>query len=278
MRTPGTQKLLAAAAVAVCLALLLPAPSVRAQQEALKAHGFNTPTLAGDWRFRVALNGWIPDAVPVHISTKGKSDSTTLYPGFFFNHLGYAIPLDFEARKGSFGSYVHTISFRLVGTTRARRAVITWKSNGYLIDTGLSYELGRWALGGGACAPVLTVEPFVGARLLYEPANVNLTRLGNSATISSFNNYVPDIGIRTFWDLTEHWNLQVEGDYGGFGVDNNRQTWQALALIGYRWQVCRVHWNLQFGYRAMRIFDLKIKGAKVRDDARGPDVVLSFEF
>jgi hypothetical protein len=259
------------------LALLLLAPSAGAQEEVADTLGFNAPTLEGDWRFRLALNGWIPDSIPITVDAGNKSGSTTLDIGFLLDHLGYVIPLDGEVRKGTFGLYLHTLTFKIVGATDVGPGVIKWNDAGSLIDVGVSYELGSWDLGEGAGAPVVTVEPFVGARLLYDPVNLDVSQAGRSATID-FSNYVPDIGIRTFWDLTDHWNLRVEGDYGGFGVDDNQQTWQAVGLVGYRWPGWGLHWNLQVGYRAMRLFDLKRKGAQVTVDCRGPDVILAMEF
>ena len=264
--------------VAVCLALFLLAPSVGAQQAAQGASGFNAPTLGGDWRFRLALPGWIPDSIPVTADAGHRSGSTTLDIGFILDHLGYIFPFDAEARKGTFGIYLHTITFKLVGTVDAGPARIRLQDAGFLMDVGLSYELGRWNLGGGTGAPVVTVEPFAGARLFYDPIDLNLARVGRSTTADYFTNYVPDIGIRTFWDLTEHWNLRIEGDGGGFGVDDNNQTWQAVGLIGYRWPAWGVHWNLQAGYRAMRVFDLRKHDVEVQLDARGPEVVLALEF
>ena len=263
--------------VAVCLAILLVATSVGALPE---TRGFNAPTLEGDWRFRLSLNGWIPDAIPITADAGKRSGSNTLDVGFILDHLGYALPFDGEARKGTFGIYLHTLTFKLVGTTDVGPAVIRWNDAGSLMDVGLSYELGRWDLGGGPGARVVTVEPFAGARLLYNPADIDiaLARVGRSTAASPYSNYVPDIGMRTFWELTEHWNLRVEGDYGGFGVDDNRETWQAVGLVGYRWPGWGVHWNLQVGYRAMRLFDLRKKAGEIQVDCRGPDVVLSMEF
>ena len=264
--------------VAACLAIFLLAPSLGAQQVVPEARGFNAPTLEGDWRFRLALNGWIPDSIPITVDAGNKSGSKTLDVGFLLDHLGYALPFDGEARKGTFGVYLHTITFKFVGTTDVGPAAIRWSDVGSLIDVGFSYELGRWDLGGEAGAPVLTVEPFAGARLLYDPVDLDLSRVGRSRTADTFTNYVPDIGMRTFWDLTEHWNLHVEGDYGGFGVDDNHQTWQAVGLVGYRWPGRGVHWNLEAGYRAMRIFDLRKTAAEIQLDCRGPNVILSMEF
>lgn len=264
--------------IAAILVLLLLASSVAAQPVAPEARGFNAPTLEGDWRFRLALNGWIPDSIPIQADAGNQSGSDTLDIGWLLDHLGYAIPVDGEVRKGAFGLYLHTIAFKFVGTVDAGPASIRFDDHGALIDVGLSYELGRWHLGEGSGAPVLTVEPIAGARLLYDPVKVDLTRVGISETIDSFSNYVPDIGIRAFLDLTEHWNLEVAGDYGGFGVDDNHETWQAVGLIGYRWPSCGVGWNFQVGYRAMRVFDLRKGIADIQLDVRGPDVILGVEF
>lgn len=109
---------------------------------------------------------------------------------------------------------------------------------------------------------------------MRDPLTIDLGRLGAAGDLSST---VPTVGLRTHWDLTEHWNLRVEGDYGGFGVDDNHQTWQAVGLIGYRLPGFGAHWNLQVGYRAMRWMDLRRK-ADVIMDLRGAVVVASVEF
>ena len=58
------------------------------------------------------------------------------------------IPIDVEVRKGSFGAFVHTLGFKLDGTIQAGPAKVDWTDEGFLMDIGLSYELGRLALGG----------------------------------------------------------------------------------------------------------------------------------
>jgi hypothetical protein len=255
------------------------APSEQAVEAevAASSNGFNAPTLAGSWRTRIALHGWLPNVLKVSVDTPEGSGSTTKDLGWLLSNLDWILPIDVETRKGSFGAYVHTLAFSLDGATRAGPADISWNDAGFLMDLGLSYELGRWALGVEQRAPELRVEPFAGARLLYDPVDIDLSRVGRSTT-DDFSNYVPILGLRTFWDLTEHWNLRIEGDYGGFGIDDNHQTWQVLGLVGYRWPGWGVHWNLQVGYRAMRIFDLRKGGDNIKLDARGADVVFAVEF
>jgi opacity protein-like surface antigen len=61
------------------------------------------------------------------------------------------------------------------------------------------------------------------------------------------------IGLRAFVDLTEQWNLRFDGDYGGFGVDDNHETWNLRGLAGYRFRGWGVGWNIQAGYRVSSV-------------------------
>ncbi len=241
--------------------------------------GFHVPTLEGDWRFLGKLNVWIPNDLPfAYDDPAGGTDNATFYLNWLLPALsGYYIPLDFELRKGSFGVFLHTLFWQVRGDREVGRIDLRWQNAGQLIDTGVSYELGSWNLGDGPRAPTLTVEPFVGARLLHDPVEVDLGRI-EEGTIDSFSNYVPIIGLNTFWNLTEHWNFSLMGDYGGFGVDSNEQTWKVEAMVGYRWRGWGVGWNAQVGYRAMRLLRLKLKFGRLTFDPRGPVAAPSIEF
>jgi hypothetical protein len=270
------------AGVAVALLLCVSAAIAQAEdpEHPVPApEGFMTPTLEGPWRSRIALQGWLPTTIKACVDSGSDSGCDTEDLGWLLDNVGWMIPIDIEVRKGSFGAFVHTLGFKLEGTLNAGPAQVDWTDEGVLIDTGLSYELGHWALGGGARAPSLTVEGFAGARLLYDPVDITID-LGpvKGSETDSFSNYVPIFGLRTFWDLTEHWNLRIEGDYGGFGVDDNHETWQALGLLGYRFRGWGVGWNIQAGYRAMRLFDLRRNGYDVQVDLRGPTFIIAAEF
>lgn len=237
---------------------------------------FIAPTLDGDWRWRVAINGWAPNVIQVDVDTALGSGSLDKGLGWVLEHLDYVFPIDVEVRKGSFGVFYHTLFFSLTGKTELIGPLeLEWNDSGFLFDIGFSYELARLRLWDGARAPEITLEPIVGTRVIYDPVVVSI--LGQS-TGADFTNASPIIGLRTFIDLTEHWNLEFEGDYGGFGVDDNHQTWQAVGLIGYRWAGWGVHWNLQVGYRAMRFFDLRRGRADVVFDGRGANIVIGVDF
>ncbi len=255
-------------------------PTKKAEGDEHPVHapgGFMAPTLEGPWRSRIALNGWMPTTLKFSVDTESDSGSVTEDLNWLLDHMDYIIPISGEVRKGSFGAYANLLAFKLTGSLDAGPARLDWDDDGFLLDVGLSYQLGHWALGAGARAPSLTVEPFAGARLLYDPVDIEVNP-GPESTTVDLSNYVPVIGLRTFWDLTEHWNLRIEGDYGGFGVDDNHQTFNLLGLIGYRFRGWGVGWNIQAGYRTMRLLDLRKNNADLKVDANGPMVALAIEF
>ena len=222
-----------------------------------------------------AINGWAPNVIDLY--TKVGSNDSVLNEdlGWLLRNPQYYIPIDLQVRKGSFGVFFHSLFLGLGGNREVIGPVeLEWNDALYLFDVGLSDELGRSRLGEGSFAPEITVEPFLEARVVHQPVDISILGASPSGNLSSA---APVLGLRTFIDLTEHWNLTFHGDYGGFGVDDNHQTWQAVGLIGYRWKGWGVHWNLQAGYRAMRIFDLR-READIAMDARGADVVFAVEF
>jgi hypothetical protein len=237
--------------------------------------GFMAPTLEGPWRTIIALSAWAPTTLTFDVN--GEKINKGL--SWLLDKLDWEIPIEGEVRKGSFGAYAHLLAFKLDGELDVGPASFDWNDEGFLLDVGLSYQLGRWALGTGARAPSLTVEPFAGARLLYDPVDIDID-LGplEDPTTVDISNYVPVIGLRTFWDLTEHWNLRLDGDYGGFGVDDNHETWNLRGLIGYRFRGWGVGWNIQAGYRRMRLMDLRKDGVDLKIDAYGPIGLFAIEF
>jgi hypothetical protein len=244
-------------------------------------NGFISPTFNGPWRFRFALNAWIPTSVKITVNDREGTDSDTLGTDFLLGNIKFIWPFDLEVRKGSFGAFWHTYGFIVRGEARpvGTRATMDWDIGGFLMDVGLSYELGKWTLfeKPNVQGIKLTVEPFIAARLFSEPVKITLTRLGRELD-EDFSTYVPIIGLRTYWDLDEHWNLYFAGDYGGFGIGDNRQTWQVAILLGYRWRTSRVGWNLQGGFRALRTWDFQRTEADLTQDVMGPNIYLAIDF
>lgn len=241
--------------------------------------GFMAPTLEGPWRTIVSLSLWAPSRVRIE-SDNGESKSTiNKNLGWLLDVIDYEVPLEAEVRKGSFGVYAHLLAFKLDDTIEEGHLKLDWVDQGYLLDTGVSYELGHWALGSGERAPTLTLEPFAGIRYLHDPVGVEVTvgPFGTKRTVD-VSNTVPVVGLRAFVDLTEQWNLRFDGDYGGFGVDDNYETWNLRGLAGYRFRGWGVGWNIQAGYRSTRLMGLRKDAADLRIDIYGPIALISVEF
>ncbi len=264
------------------VALAEPGPTGKPGMSALNPNapapqGFIGPTLEGDWRFRIALNGWAPTTIEVIATTPGGGGGDLEEDlGWLLDNLKYYVPFDFETRKGSFGVFFHTLFMGLDGQEEILGPIeLDWNLALFVFDVGLSYELGRWKLWDQPKAPELTLEPYFEARIVHLPVSLSVLGIPIDEDLSS---QVPVLGMRAFIDLTEHWNLEFIGDYGGFGVDDNHQTYQGAALVGYRWKGWGAHWNFQVGYRAMRLFEMRQDATDISMDARGPDIVFGVQF
>jgi hypothetical protein len=87
----------------------------------------------------------------------------------------------------------------------------------------------------------------------------------------------PVVGLRTLWDLTDRLNLRIAGDYGGFDVDDLKQTYNAVGLVGWRFKPKQdLSINVFAGYRYLYVDYEKV--AELEVSIQGPVVGLAFEF
>jgi hypothetical protein len=262
--------------VMVVFLLVAFVPSAHAEVAVPNPDGFMSPTIEGPWRTNISLSAWAPTNIKFQSDNGESKETINKDLSWLLDVIDYEVPFEFEVRKGSFGVYAHLLAFKLSDTIQQGHLRLDYVDKGYLLDTGISYELGHWALDG---ASTLTVEPFVGIRHLYDPVDVEISYDSSEAKKTiDLTNTVPLFGLRTFVDLTEQWNLRFDGDYGGFGVDDNHETWNLRGLAGYRFSGWGVNWNIQAGYRAMRLMDAQKEGADLKIDLRGPIALFTVEF
>jgi hypothetical protein len=87
----------------------------------------------------------------------------------------------------------------------------------------------------------------------------------------------PVVGLRTLWDLTDRLNLRIAGDYGGFDVDDLKQTYNVVGAVGWRFRPKQnVPINVFAGYRYLYVDYEKV--AELEVSIQGPFVGLAFEF
>ena len=237
--------------------------------------GFMSPTLEGPWRTNISLSAWAPSRVRFQTDNGESKETVNKNLGWLLDVIDYEIPIEVEVRKGSFGAYAHLLAFKISDTIHSGHLSLEYDDAGYLLDAGISYELGHWALGSEA---TLTLEPFAGIRYLYDPVDVTIRyeSLKADRTIK-LTNTVPVFGMRAFVDITEQWNLRFDGDYGGFGVEDNYETWNLRGLAGYRFRGWGVGWNIQAGYRSMRAMGFQTNAGDVRIDIHGPIALFTVE-
>jgi hypothetical protein len=270
------------------------AGTARAQAPDATTKPWWQPTIEGPWRFTLAGYGWLPEA-PAEIDLGPVDDTLPEDLGTIIDGLQFGAMADLELRKGSFGAYFSPIVVFLSDSEHIdgpiERHKVTLNEDVYLMDFGLSYEVGRWQLWNQADwilpSPKVAVELIAGGRALIDDITVKLKpgrRTFDPDTIEADRKFdvdidfvAPVVGLHTFWDLTDRLNLRIEGDYGGFDVDHLEETYNAMGLVGWRFKPKpHLNVNVYAGYRFLHIDYKKI--AEIKVDIKGPFVGLAFEF
>ncbi len=235
------------------------------------------------WRFNVAGYLWLPDA-PAEIFIGHGDTSLPENLDNILDDLQMALMIDLEARKGRFGGYVAPVIVWLRQNETVQGPIqehkVKFHESVYLIDFGLSYEVGQWPLWHRSdwilSSPAVTVEPFFGARSLVDDIRVKIEPPGRTFE-PELSFITPVIGLNTFWDLTDRFNIRIEGDYGGFNVDNVKRTYNAVALLGYRFKPREnLNINVFAGYRYLSIHYKNV--AEIEVAIKGAFLGLAFEF
>lgn len=137
------------------------------------------------------------------------------------------------------------------------------------VGSGLDSELGvmdygiRYRVLGPAAAEarryvgkkkINWLEVFAGGRTLWVDNSVQLSGpFGRQRQLSASKAFTsPIIGSRFLLGLTPNWFLLVEGNIGGFGVDNVNFTSGALGAVGYRTSFFDFPVSLEAGYKALQ--------------------------
>jgi hypothetical protein len=196
-----------------------------------QAYAEDTP-VSDKWTFQLTPYVWFL-SMDGDATVSGQKASVDIGFDDIFKKLNIAAMIEGEAQYGRFGLYVNTIYADLSANTSGGGTKLDLNAQTLWLGFGAFYRLGPWVLDESASgdAVTVTIDPYVGGRYTYLDVQVNL-KPGPSA--SGDQDWIdPVIGARTIWDLSEHWNITLFGDIGGFGVGSDF-TWQAAGLVGYR--------------------------------------------
>jgi hypothetical protein len=236
-------------------ALLAAAPNVLAVKTAKAA----VDAIHDPWSFNLTLDMWFPglngdfSAGPLSqsvdlsfIDIAGKLRS---FPAAFHGHLeahyerlgfyldGDYLGLDFKPlfdggiAKGlstELGVMDYGVSYRLFGSTASER-VAHWEEK----------------------SPSNILDLYAGGRTIWQGNQLEFRGIGSFSGSSSFT--APVIGGRIMAEFLPKWFLLLDGNAGGFGVDNVSFTGSALGEVGYRTILFGVPSTVQAGYKALTV-------------------------
>jgi hypothetical protein len=218
------------------------APAVAAEEK---------PDEQSGWEFHVAPYLWAI-SMNGNAMVKGQKADVDVSFSDIWDELNYAFMMEYEARKGQWGLWGNTIYANL-GNSNGNVGGIEIEPtvNALWQGAGGFYRLGTWDLtdASGKNTPSVTVDTYFGARYTYLDLSLDIKGFDN---VEGDKGWVePLVGVRTRWDLSERWTVNLTGDIGGvaFGSDF---AWDALGLIGYRFDLFGEKNAQAFGgYRAL---------------------------
>ena len=242
------------------------------------------------WRFSADIYGWLPSA-PAAITVNDQTVADLPESlNTVISSLSFAAMARFDARKGPLGFYASPIFYdgtyddNFVGKVSGAPRDYEISETVWLIDYGVSYEIGRWDIGAEPDSGIITLEPYAGFRFFHDKFRMNVDPIAFPGPVGdgvrvrkTISSNAPVIGLHSEWWLSRNLALHLKGDYGGFGVDKMDKTYQAISWFAYHFEWGKLHSKVLAGYRFLHL-DLKDDPVEVKVDVRGPLIGLGFEF
>ena len=226
----------------VALILASFAPLVSAEEKANEQ---------SDWEFQVAPYMWFV-SMDGDVTVKGQKSGVDTSFSDIWDELNIAGMIAFDGRKGDWGFFGDTIYTNLGKDKSGERIRIDPSINVLWLTAGGFYRLGTWDLSDTSekKAPAVTVDILGGGRYTYLDITLDIEDFPNRKGDKHWVD--PLVGARTLWDLSERWDLSLQGNVGGFGVGSDF-AWSASGLLGYRFPLFSKENNaaIYAGYRAL---------------------------
>jgi hypothetical protein len=165
--------------------------------------------------------------------------------------LSFGVMAYGEARKERLAIFVNPVFSRVSDSVSEGGVKFDTKADIGVFGAGVAYRVGEWNASEQTDGVLrkIVLEPLVGFRWTYLRVELD-GKNGLPSADKNENWFDPVIGTRAGVGILDRWQFGVEGDVGGFGVGSDF-TWQAVALVGYRFEMLGLKQTLQVGYRAL---------------------------
>jgi hypothetical protein len=246
-----------------------------------------------EWRFNTNFYFWLPE-LPIGTATPVGVQHILVSQSDVINSLQVGGMLFLEVSKGNWSVYLDSFALKLEGERSIFEqdlveSKITNKAIYY--EPGVAYDLGTFNLSDSPDSATVNVKSFIGLRGLVTKfwlKNYGGDNLPEGAPVgpgfffgkkkAKISFAAPVIGFRTLWSVNDSWSVVANGSYGGFGVDDLQESWQAEVGGQYRYKTDGGNLGkIHFGYRQLNIhfddgrIDLWL-------NARGPYLGWGIEF
>lgn len=238
------------AAVAACAALGAPAlaaPAAAADMPA--ARNSPAPALPSHWTVSVSPYLWAA-SLNGDAAAFGFRRNVVVPFQDTLKELNFGAMGNVEVGNGTFGAYVNGEYVDVSSHARLGGLNLGVGMRSTQVAAGAYYRIYEAALGGltfSGAPRVFALEPTAGVRWSRLTGRLGFGGLHISHSESWLDPYA---GMRAHLDLTDRWNLMLEGDVGGFGV-GTRLSLNGQAYLGYRTEMLGRPTILRVGYRAL---------------------------
>ncbi len=218
-----------------------------------------TEAVKNPWAFDLTVYGWLA-GVDGDFSAGRFNKSSD--PGFInivesLRNFPMAFSGHFDAYYERFGFYLDGNYMGMDFEPRLQHGIAQGLETRLgIMDYGVSYRL----FGASASERVSnwneksssnTLDLYAGGRTIWIGNKAVFTDIGSASMDSSITS--PVIGGRINVDITPKWFVSVDGNIGGFGLDNVSLTSSALGKVGYRTSLFGVPTSVEAGYKALSV-------------------------
>jgi hypothetical protein len=238
------------------------------------------------WQFNAYIDGWLPKA-PAEIFIDGNEIILPENLNTILDSLKLTAMWRFNVRKGPLGLFFNPLYYKgefdkIRIKTPIEELDGTLKESVWLIDYGISYEVARWDMGKDGKSRMVTLEPYAGFRYFWDNITLEVEPglIGDGFTTrKKLRTNSPMIGLQSSIQLTDNWDLLLQGDYGGFSVNHMDKSYLMAGYFNYDFKMGKIDSRFYFGYRFLHLsLEDTSEDTFVDVNVQGPLLGIGFSF